>query len=85
MRILLDTHVYLWGLEDHPKLSTEARTLIGDATDVFVSSASIWEASIKAGIGQLDVDVDARVAEIERSGFYPSLARKAPSLQGGDG
>jgi PIN domain nuclease of toxin-antitoxin system len=69
MRILLDTHIYLWWLEDHPKLSTQARTLIADATEVYVSSASIWEASIKAGIGKLDVDVDALVAEIARSGF----------------
>jgi PIN domain nuclease of toxin-antitoxin system len=69
VRILLDTHVYLWWLEDHPKLSSKARTLIGDATEVYVSSASIWEASIKAGIGKLDVDVDALVAEIVRSGF----------------
>lgn len=70
MRILLDTHIYLWWLEDHPKLSTEARTLIADATEVYVSSASIWEASIKAGIGKLDVDVDALVAEIAGSGFF---------------
>ena len=62
MRILLDTHIYLWWLEDHPKLSTEARTLIGDATEVYVSSASIWEASIKAGIGKLDADVELQVS-----------------------
>ena len=45
MRILLDTHVYLWFLQDDPKLSNQARTLIGDATEVHVSAASIWEAS----------------------------------------
>jgi PIN domain nuclease of toxin-antitoxin system len=84
MRILLDTHVYLWWLEDHPKLSTEARTLIGDATEVYVSSASIWEASIKAGIGKLDVDVDALVAEIARSGFseLQVSARHAAAVRG---
>jgi PIN domain nuclease of toxin-antitoxin system len=69
MRILLDTHVYLWWLQDHPKLSTKARSQIGDATEVYVSSASIWEASIKAGMGKLDADVEELVAEIERSGF----------------
>lgn len=84
MRILLDTHVYLWWLEDHPKLSSEARTLIGDATEVYVSSASIWEASIKAGIGKLDVDVDALVAEIARSGFseLQVSARHAAAVRG---
>lgn len=69
MRILLDTHLYLWWLEDHPKLSEAARSMIVDATEVYVSSASIWEASIKAGIGKLHVDVDELVAEIARSGF----------------
>jgi PIN domain nuclease of toxin-antitoxin system len=84
MRILLDTHVYLWWLQDHPKLSTEARTLISDATEVYVSSASIWEASIKAGIGKLDVDVEGLVAEIAGSGFseLQVSARHAAAVRG---
>lgn len=79
MRILLDTHIYLWWLQDHPHLSTAARARIMSATDVYVSSASIWEASIKAGIGKLDVDIDQLVAEIENSGFraLPVSARHA--------
>ena len=79
MRILLDTHVYLWWLQDHPKLSKEGRATIVAATEVFVSSASIWEASIKAGIGKLDVDVNALVAEIANSGFQelPVTAKHA--------
>jgi PIN domain nuclease of toxin-antitoxin system len=36
---------------------------------VYVSSASIWEARIKALIGKLSVDVDQLVVEISRSGF----------------
>ena len=84
MRILLDTHIYLWWLEDHPKLSTDARTMIGEATEIYVSSASIWEASIKAGIGKLDVDVDALVAEIAGSGFSELRvsARHAAAVRG---
>jgi PIN domain nuclease of toxin-antitoxin system len=84
MRILLDTPIYLWWLEDHPKLSAEARTLIGEAAEVYVSSASIWEASIKAGIGKLDVDVDALVAEIAGSGFIELQvsARHAAAVRG---
>jgi PIN domain nuclease of toxin-antitoxin system len=69
MRILLDTHIYLWWLQDHPKLSNHARSLIVNANEVYVSSASIWEAAIKVGIGKLEVDVDNLVTEIERSGF----------------
>jgi PIN domain nuclease of toxin-antitoxin system len=79
MRVLLDTHVYLWWLQDHPSLSTAARERIIAATDVYVSSASIWEASIKVGIGKLDVDIDQLAAEIDHSGFraLPVSARHA--------
>ena len=34
MRLLLDTHVYLWWLQDHPGLSTEARSRIVSVTEV---------------------------------------------------
>jgi len=79
MRLLLDTHVYLWWLQDHPKLSKAARAKIVDASEVYVSSASIWEASIKAGIGKLDANINQLVAEIQNSGFQelPILARHA--------
>ena len=69
MRLLLDTHVYLWWLQDHPKLSKEGRAKIVSATEVYVSSASIWEASIKSGIGKLDVDINMLVSEIEKNDF----------------
>lgn len=79
MRILLDTHIYLWWLQDNPHLSHSARARITAATEVYVSSASIWEASIKVGIGKLDADIDQLVAEIENSGFreLPVSARHA--------
>lgn len=69
MRLLLDTHIYIWAVMDNRKLSKAARKLIVDADEVFVSSASIWEASIKAGLGKLDADVNLLVSEIEASGF----------------
>lgn len=69
MRLLLDTHIFLWVVADDPRLSKAARRLITGAEDVFVSSASIWEASIKAGLGKLDVDVNQLVLAIEASGF----------------
>ncbi|MGH7441210.1 MAG: type II toxin-antitoxin system VapC family toxin [bacterium] len=69
MRLLLDTHIYLWVLGDDPKLSESARALICNAETVFVSGASIWEAAIKASLGKLDVDVDQLVSAIPESGF----------------
>jgi len=70
-RILLDTHIYLWWLDDSPKLSQKARKMIEDAEVVYVSSASIWEAVIKIKTGKLEIEVTPEeLAEgIERSGF----------------
>jgi PIN domain nuclease of toxin-antitoxin system len=69
MRLLLDTNIYIWAVMDNRKLTRAARKLIVDADEVFVSSASIWEASIKAGLGKLDADVNLLVSEIAASGF----------------
>lgn len=82
MRLLLDTHVYLWWLQDSRKLSKSARSRILAATEIFVSSASIWEATIKSGIGKLEVDIDDLVSEIEISNFreLPVTARHAAAV-----
>ena len=69
MRLLLDTHVFIWGAMNDRRLCKNARGLIRKADEVFVSSASIWEIAIKAGLGKLDVDVDLLVLEIHDSGF----------------
>lgn len=69
MRIFLDTHVYLWWLEGSPNLSPVAAAIIATADEVFVSSASIWEAAIKSGIGKLSADIDQLIAEIDSNGF----------------
>ena len=84
MRILLDTHIYLWGLQDNAKLSKSGRERIASASEVYVSSASIWEATIKAGIGKLDVDVDSLVEEIVNNGFLELVitAKHGNKLQG---
>lgn len=69
MRILLDTHIYLWVVTDNRKLNKQARKLIQEADEVFVSSASIWEASIKIGLGKLDADINQLVSEIVPCGY----------------
>ena len=54
MRLLLDTHAFLWGLEASDRLSTRARAAIHDtASHKFVSHASLWKITIKAALGKL--------------------------------
>jgi PIN domain nuclease of toxin-antitoxin system len=54
MRLLLDTHVLLWFVWNHPNLSATGRTLMTDPNNMlFLSAASIWEIAIKVGIGKL--------------------------------
>ena len=48
MKLLLDTHIILWALDDNPKLTSQTRNLIMDAkNDIYYSSASVWETTIK--------------------------------------
>lgn len=53
--LLLDTHVVLWWLGDHPRLSDEVRDAVTDADAVHVSAATTWEVAIKTVIGKLDL------------------------------
>ena len=51
MRILLDTHAFLWFIVNDPQLSTTAKAMIEDpANDVEVSPASYWEIAIKISL-----------------------------------
>jgi PIN domain nuclease of toxin-antitoxin system len=54
MNILVDTHVVLWWLADPKKLSDKASQLIESLeNNIFVSSAVVWEITIKKSIGKL--------------------------------
>lgn len=54
MNVLLDTHVFLWFVDDNPRLSRPARVLIeSDETQPFLSAASLWEIAIKMSLGKL--------------------------------
>lgn len=53
MNLLLDTHVALWAVTGHKRLSRKARDLIGDADNsIAVSAASLWEIAIKHALGR---------------------------------
>jgi PIN domain nuclease of toxin-antitoxin system len=54
VRVLLDTHAFLWWITDDASLSPRAREIIGDGDNVlFLSTASAWEIAIKVSLGRL--------------------------------
>ncbi|MEM7725876.1 MAG: type II toxin-antitoxin system VapC family toxin [Cyanobacteria bacterium P01_A01_bin.45] len=57
MKLLLDTHTFLWFVNDNPKLSDHLKDLIEDTNNVsYLSVASLWEMSIKFNLGKLTLD-----------------------------
>lgn len=56
MRLLLDTHVLLWWLDDAPRLGAEARAAVALPRNVvYVSSVTAWEITIKRALGKLEI------------------------------
>ncbi|MFQ5345782.1 MAG: type II toxin-antitoxin system VapC family toxin [Mariprofundus sp.] len=54
MRLLLDTHTFIWAATLDDRLSPNARDLLLDSdNELFLSTASIWEMAIKSSIGKL--------------------------------
>jgi PIN domain nuclease of toxin-antitoxin system len=59
VRVLLDTHAFLWWIFDKPEVSSRAREIIADGrNELLFSAASGWEIAIKAGLGKLEVPGD---------------------------
>jgi PIN domain nuclease of toxin-antitoxin system len=54
MKLLLDTHAFLWWDEASPRLSKRARELISDPDNtLYLSVVSAWEIVLKVGTGKL--------------------------------
>ena len=88
MNLLLDTHILIWALENNPKLPKLAKEeIINGNNVVFVSTASIWEISIKRTMGKLDVPNNL-LQEIEQHRFtlldiksyHAQLAGELPNI-----
>lgn len=75
MRILLDTHVWLWMITDDDRLGGEARAVLADpATQAYLSVAAVWELAIKHAAGKLRYTGSPSVQvplHIKRSGVQP--------------
>ena len=72
MNLLLDTHVFLWAVDNNPNLSPVAREAIVDGHNiVFVSAATAWEISIKRAIGKLKIPESDYLEELRLHRFMP--------------
>ena len=72
MRLLLDTHVFLWFMAGDERLSKKARDAIMDEeSELYLSAVSVWEMAIKAGMNRLTLptSVAESVAEKVNQGF----------------
>ena len=62
MKLLLDTHLLLWAAGEPARLSRKAKHLLADPeNELLFSPASLWEVSIKRGLGRKDFDVEPRL------------------------
>ncbi len=54
MKALLDTHTFLWAINDPSKLSDRVRDMcMASSNELYLSAASAWEIAIKAKLGKL--------------------------------
>ncbi len=84
MRLLLDSHVALWWLDDSTAIGPVSRRLIEQADEAYVSMVTPWELGIKRAMGKLAMP-DGLVAVLEAGGFRSLAiaadhAERAPAL-----
>lgn len=74
MRLLLDTHAFLWFCQGSVRLSATAKNAIQDASnECFVSHSSAWEIAIKVSLNKLQLDVPYEVlfpTSVVLNGFH---------------
>lgn len=75
MKILLDTHIFLWWINDDKRLSKRFRELIADTqNEIYLSAASCWEIAIKSQLGRISFKepIEKFIPEqISVNGFRP--------------
>ena|SRR6476620_3437203 len=71
MKLLLDTHTFLWWTTEDPQLSSHASELIADGhNELFLSVVSIWEISIKTARGKLILPEEPAAYLASRMSLY---------------
>ncbi len=84
MRLLLDTNILLWALIEPANLKPDIRAVLEDPRqEVLFSAASVWEISIKNGLGRADFQVSPAqiVTAALASGFVELAVRSEAALK----
>ncbi|MFZ1325108.1 MAG: type II toxin-antitoxin system VapC family toxin [Candidatus Contendobacter sp.] len=70
MRYLFDTHYAFWWQTGDPRLTDKVRKLVeSNNEETFVSRASFWELTLKAGTGKLRINLPVFERQVEAMGF----------------
>ena len=90
MKLLLDTHVLLWAASGDGLTSDAEARLLDPDSELLFSAASIWEISIKSGLGRADFNLDASVfrralldkgyLELAITGTHAAAVARLPDL-----
>ena len=82
MRLILDTHAFLWFINDSPQLSPPAAELLESGNELLLSTASLWEVAIKLSIGKLALPApyEAFIAEQLKLNVIEVLPITVPHL-----
>ncbi len=84
MRVLVDSHVALWWLDEHPSLGPRCRSVIENSDELFYSVVTPWELGIRRALGKLSIP-DGLVDALVAAGLSPltiasAHAELAPAL-----
>ena len=84
MKYLIDTHTFLWFDSGSRSLSSKAQNIISsEQNEIYLSTASLWEISIKSALGKLDIVGDyAQVIDdvVNNNGTIESLQQQVDTL-----
>jgi PIN domain nuclease of toxin-antitoxin system len=72
MKLLLDTHAFIWFVENDESLPASLKTQIEDTdNEIFISIVSLWEIAIKTSLGKLEmaINLPSIINKIEENGF----------------
>lgn len=84
MRLLLDTHIFIWACSQPQSLSIGQREAISSPEHaIFVSAASAWEIAIKHALGRLDFPVERFAEFVSAMGFEPISIAPAHGISAG--